>query len=318
MQDFRGKLAVVTGAGSGIGRQLALQLTRAGAHVALCDQFMDSLAQTKAACDAVAAGTRVSAHGCDVSNELQVLAFRAEVLTQHATDHVDLLFNNAGTGGGASFILDSRATWDRTFGVCWYGVYYCTRAFLPLLIASREACLVNVSSINAMYAVGSDGPHTAYASAKFAVKGFSEALITDLRLNAPHVRVVLVMPGHVGTSIVTNTLRAQGYKQPKDMSAAELAALREWLEQRQSPHTADSDEQLRSSIQQRIDGFEERAPLSAAQAAAQILEAVEKKRWRVLIGEDASFLDTAARKHAEKLYEPGYLEGFWRERAAAS
>ena len=110
-------------------------------------------------------------------------AFRDEVVAQHATDHINLLFNNAGIGGGASFVNGDRAEWDRTFGVGWGGVYNCSRAFVPLLVASDEGYLVNTSSVNGFWAcLGPGIPHTAYSTAKFAVKGFTEALVTDFRV----------------------------------------------------------------------------------------------------------------------------------------
>lgn len=308
MESFRDKLAVITGAGSGMGRELALQLVRAGSHVAICDAFEQSLSSAKRACeDAASTGTRVSAHLCDVANEAQVLAFRDATLAEHQRDHVDLLFNNAGIGGGGSFIADPRAHWERTFNVCWFGVYYCTRAFLPLLIASSESCIVNTSSINGVFAIEPNGPHTAYSTAKFAVKGFSEALLTDLRIHAPHVSLVLVMPGHVGTDIVPNSMRSLGIKQPKDLNAEELVAYRGWLTSRRIPVAGLSDDQLRQGAQAHIDAFHERAPVSAESAAEQILAAVRAKRWRLLIGDDARFLDELARQHPDELYDAQFL-----------
>jgi NAD(P)-dependent dehydrogenase (short-subunit alcohol dehydrogenase family) len=309
MKDFRGKLAVITGGGTGIGRELALQLVAAGAHIAICDVFDDSLADAKAACEAVAAsGARVSAHHCDVADEAQVLAFRDAVLREHATDHVDLLFNNAAIAAAVSFVKDKRATWERTFNVCWFGVYYCTRAFLPLLIASSEACLINTSSINGVFAIDRTGPHTAYCSAKFAIKGFSEALIADLRLNAPHVSIVLVMPGHIGTPIVENTLRSLGIKQPRDMVGDEVKVLRQRLKTRGVSVDQLDDDQVRDLAQKNLDSFRDDAPLSPAAAAAQILDAVRTGTWRLLIGEDAKFLDREAREHPDELYDPAFLE----------
>jgi NAD(P)-dependent dehydrogenase (short-subunit alcohol dehydrogenase family) len=309
MQDFRGKLAVVTGGGTGIGRELALALARAGANVAICDVFEDNLLAAKAACEAAAtSGAKISATRCDVASEAQVLEFRDAVLRDHATDHIDLLFNNAGVGGGGSFIKDGREQWERTFNICWYGVYFSTRAFMPLLIASKEACIVNTSSINGIFAYERNGPHTAYAAAKFAVKGFSEALITDLRMNAPHVKVVLVMPGHIGTSIVANTLRTQGIREPKEMNAEEVAGLRLWLDARKVPHDVLSDDQVRALAQARFDSFRDTAPVSAAQAAAEMLAAVREGRWRVLIGDDAKLIDQRARENPDDLYEPAALE----------
>ena len=149
MNTFRGKLAVVTGGGSGMGRELTIQLASEGCHVAICDVSTESMAETQRLAEATAlSAARITTHVCDVSNEGSVLAFRDAVVAAHATKHVNLLFNNAGIGGGGSFVTGDRAEWEKTFEVCWHGVYYCARAFLSLLIASDEACLVNTSSVN--------------------------------------------------------------------------------------------------------------------------------------------------------------------------
>ncbi len=216
MDSFAGKLAVVTGGGSGMGRELVIQLAAQGCSVAACDWHEDAVAHAAAVAQSgAAAAARVTAHACDVSDEAQVLRFRDELLERHAREHVDLVFSNAGIGGGGSFVTDSREEWERTFAVDWQGVYYCARAFLPLLIASGDGVLVNTSSVNGFWAaLGPGAPNTAYATAKFAIKGFSEALIEDLRTNAPGVRVAVVMPGHVGTDIVANSLRARGLPEP--------------------------------------------------------------------------------------------------------
>jgi NAD(P)-dependent dehydrogenase (short-subunit alcohol dehydrogenase family) len=313
MKDFRDKLAVITGAGTGMGRELALALVEAGAHVAICDVFDDHLADAQAACESAArvgndAHTRVSAHHCDVADEAQVIAFRDAVLQAHATDHIDLLFNNAGITGGGSFIREDRTRWERTFNVCWFGVYYCTRAFMPLLIKSRESCIINTSSVNGFFALDPSGPHTAYSTAKFAIKGFSEALISDLRTHAPHVSVALVMPGHIGTSIIANSQRIQGTHAPSEMTAEELSDVRARLTQLQAPHVQLDDEQVRALVQNYIDRFRDHAPLSAAEAAAIILEGVRAGRWRILVGKDAHLLDRAAREHPEELYDLEFLK----------
>src|SRR5580693_10085959 len=148
MDSFTGKLAVVTGGGSGMGRELVRQLAAQGCSVAACDLNPDTVAVTAATAWAAAPpGVLVTAHACDVSDEAQVLRFRDELLEQHARDHVDLVFSNAGIGGGGSFVKDSREEWERTFAVDWWGVYYCARAFLPLLIAAGDGVLVNTSSL---------------------------------------------------------------------------------------------------------------------------------------------------------------------------
>src|SRR5215469_4120225 len=151
MDSFTGKLAVVTGGGSGMGRELVRQLAAQGCSVGTCDLNPDAVTETAAMARTGASpahGVRVTSHACDVSDEAQVLRFRDEVLEGHATDHVDLVFNNAGIGGGGSFIRHRREDWERTFAIDWWGVYYCGRAFLPLLIASGEGVLVNTSSVN--------------------------------------------------------------------------------------------------------------------------------------------------------------------------
>jgi NAD(P)-dependent dehydrogenase (short-subunit alcohol dehydrogenase family) len=309
MKEFRGKLAVITGGGTGMGRELARQLAAEGCHVAICDVSAEHMAETKALCEKAAPeGTRITTHLCDVSDEAQVLAFRDAVKREHATGHVHLVFNNAGIAGGGSVLMDPREEWERTFGVCWYGVYYGTRAFLPLLVAAPEGHLVNTSSVNGFWAsLGPGIPHTAYSAAKFAVKGFTEALINDLRMNAPHVGVSLVMPGHVGTSIVLNTPAVLGRPSPKEMTAAELRPVRERLAQRGLPVDALSDDQLRGAMQQLAEDFRDKAPLRAADAAGIILEGVRSGTWRILVGEDAKALDRAVRASPERAYEPDFL-----------
>jgi NAD(P)-dependent dehydrogenase (short-subunit alcohol dehydrogenase family) len=310
MKDFRDKIAVVTGGGTGMGRELAKQLAAEGCHVALCDVSAENMATTRAeAARGAPPGTRVSTHLCDVSDEKAVLAFRDAVRAEHATDRVHLLFNNAGIGGGGSLFQDDRGEWERIFAVDWWGVYYCTRAFLPLLVASPEARLVNTSSVNGFWAsLGANTPHTAYSAAKFAVKGFTEALITDLRVNAPHVKVSLVMPGHVGTSIVTNSAIVLGRPSPKEMTAEDLRPVRERIARMGGPADGLSDDQLRAIVQGIADGFRDLAPLTAAAAATIILDGVRADRWRILVGDDAAELDRMVRADPERAYEPSFVE----------
>jgi NAD(P)-dependent dehydrogenase (short-subunit alcohol dehydrogenase family) len=309
MESFAGKTAVVTGAGSGIGRELALQLVAAGAHVAICDVFLDRLTETQLACEAAAAAasTRVSAHVCDVSDEAQVIAFRDAVRSAHDAQPINLLFNNAGITGGNSFIHDDRTQWERTFNVNWFGVYYCTRAFLPLLIESSEGCLVNVSSLNGFFARDPSGPHTAYSASKFAVKGFTEALLTDLRVNAPHVRAVLVMPGHVGTAIVANGVRSHDVTHTGTMTASDVVQARRRLTQLRIPHAELNDDQVRELIMKLSDYYRDNAPLTAAQAATIILDGVRGGHWRILVGDDAQHIDRLAREHPDELYDLDFL-----------
>jgi NAD(P)-dependent dehydrogenase (short-subunit alcohol dehydrogenase family) len=310
MKDFRSKIAVITGTGTGIGRELALKLAAEGCHLAICDVRAENMEDTKRACEEAApAGTRITSHVCDVSDEAQVLAFRDAVLEQHATDHINLLFSNAGIGGGGSFLLDDRADWDKTFGVCWFGVYYCARAFLPLLVASSEGCIVNISSINGFWAsLGPGMPHTAYCTAKFAVKGFTESLLNDLRTYAPHVKAAVVMPGHIGTSIIINSRAVLGRPELDDMTDDEVADARSRLERQGLPIAAISDEQLKGFMRQRIDDFKDKAPLGPAEAATIILDGVRAGQWRILVGEDAHLLDRLVREQPEMAYEQPIID----------
>jgi NAD(P)-dependent dehydrogenase (short-subunit alcohol dehydrogenase family) len=187
------------------------------------------MAETRKLCDDDRSpqGTRVTEHIADVSDEAQVLRFRDDVCKMHDTDKLHLLFNNAGIGGGGSMFTNSRAHWEKTFNICWGGVYLCTRAFLPMLMHASEGHIVNTSSVNGFWAsLGTGVPHTAYCAAKFAVKGFTEALINDLRANAPHIKCSVVMPGHIGTGIVSNSRKIQIGTESDVMGPEEIAQAR--------------------------------------------------------------------------------------------
>jgi NAD(P)-dependent dehydrogenase (short-subunit alcohol dehydrogenase family) len=305
MESFEGKLAVVTGGGSGIGRELVRQLAAAGCSVATCDLNPDTIAVTAATTWAAASpGVRVTGHACDVSDEAQVQRFRDELLEQHASDHVDLVFSNAGVAGGSSFVKDSRQEWERTFAINWQGVYFCARTFLPLLIASGDGVLVNMSSVAGFWATAGNGvPLTAYCASEFAIKGFSEALIPDLRANAPQVRVVVVMPGQVNTGMAENSRRALGQPDVEQLSDAELME--------QIPKEAQtvliamgllpeafSAEDLRRAIPRIKDAFKDQGFLPA-QAATIILDGVRSGAWRILVGDEAKMLDEQVRANPE-------------------
>lgn len=307
MDSFNGRLAVVTGGGSGMGRELVVQLAADGCSVATCDVNPASLEATKARGEAGApTGVRITTHHCDVSDEANVVRFRDDVAAEHETDHIDLLFNNAGIGGGGSFVNGDRGEWDKTFAVCWGGVYNCARAFVPLLIASDDAYLVNTSSVNGFWAcLGMSNPHTAYSAAKFAVKGFSEALITDFRVNAPHVKVAVVMPGHIGTDIVTNTWRMHGGDTPELMSADQLEDTRTSLVRQGVPLEGVDDDQLRAGLTMMGNAFRDNAPVSAAEAATVILDGVRADAWRILVGDDAHALDEGVRANPTAAYDGG-------------
>ena len=280
MKDFSGKIAVVTGGGSGIGRALVQALTSEGCSVAMCDiREADMLETVRIAEKTAVQGVRITTFVADVTQEKETLAFRDHTGEQHETDHVHLLFNNAGIGGGGSFVNSPRDQWERTFAVCWYGVYYNARAFLPMLLKAPEAHMINVSSVNGFWAsLGPQTSHTAYSAAKFAVKGFTEALINDFRNNAPHVKASVVMPGHIGTNIAINSMAEFA---PPDGATAEAKAMGEAFRDNGLPPPA---------------------------AAKIILDGVREARWRILVGPDAVALDKAVRTHPEEAYEHGMAD----------
>src|SRR6266404_9694060 len=316
MKDFAGRIAVVTGGGTGMGRELVRQLVAEGCNVAMCDVFAHTMAETKHLCEAarLPQGLRITTHIADVSEEAQMERFRDEVAVRHYTDKIHLLFNNAGIGGGSSMIASSRDEWEKTFNVCWGGVYYSTRAFLPMLQKAEHGYIVNTSSINGFWAsIGPRVPHTAYSAAKFAVKGFTEALITDLRINAPHIKCSVVMPGHIGTSIPLHTRKVQSGNQADAMDATQLAQARARFASMGRDASAMSDDEIRQRVTERERRFREEAPTSAAEAATIILKGVKANQWRILVGPDAHKIDELVRQSPERAYDVDFFEQFARE-----
>jgi NAD(P)-dependent dehydrogenase (short-subunit alcohol dehydrogenase family) len=308
MKQFSGKIAVITGGGTGMGRELARQLAAEGCHIAMCDVSAENMEQTKALCARENRDVRVTTFVADVSDEARVVAFRDAVAKEHATKCVHLVFANAGIGGGGSFVLDDRAEWEKTFAVCWNGVYFTARAFVPMLVAAPEGHLVNTSSVNGFWAsLGPQSAHSAYSSAKFAVKGFSEALINDFRVNAPHVSVSVVMPGHIGTAIVKNSAKVLG-RDPKELPDDKLAEARDRMTRMGLPVGGLSAEQIRLALIAGGDMFENDAPTTAAQAAKIILDGVREKRWRILVGHDAEVLDRLVRSAPEDAYGEAFMQ----------
>jgi len=306
MKEFAGKTAVITGGGTGMGRELAIQLVAEGCNVAMCDVIAENMAETKRRCMAGAPqGTRVSTHVADVSLEDQILAWVEVVKRDFDTDHIHLLINNAGIGGGGSVVNGDRAQWDKTFDVCWGGVYYCVRAFLPLLIKASEGHIVNTSSVNGFWAsIGPGRPHTAYCAAKFAVKGFTEALMTDLALNAPHIKCSVVMPGHIGTDIVTNSRKILSGSE----TMIDVPAVRRALAAQGVDLSAMTDDQVRGMVEAQANAFRDNAPTTAVEAATIILDGVRAEKWRILVGKDAEFLDAQVRANPEGAYGSDFYQ----------
>ena len=313
MQDLAGRIAAVTGGGTGMGRELVRQLVAEGCNVAMCDVSARAMAETKRLCEMqrLPQGLRITTHLADVSNQADVERFRDEVEAQHETSTIHLLFNNAGIGGGGSMIVHGREEWEKTFNICWGGVYNNTRAFLPMMLKADKGHIVNTSSINGFWAsVGPNIPHTAYCAAKFAVKGFTEALIADLRINAPHIKCSVVMPGHIGTSIASNSYKVQAGNDTDELNATQLAQARARLASTGRDVSTVSDDDIREMVAERARKFLEDAPTTAAQAATIILDGVKADKWRILVGDDAHKIDERVRQSPEKAYDIDFFESF--------
>ncbi|MGC1459182.1 MAG: SDR family oxidoreductase [Steroidobacteraceae bacterium] len=192
---FRGKVVVITGAGSGIGQALAVQLGSRGAHLALVDISRTGLAATVAN---LPSGCRVMTYPLDVASREAVFGLGDAVKRDFGAAHY--LFNNAGTSILASFEHTSIAEIEKVLAINLWGVIYGTKAFLPIMLAQREGCIVNISSVLGLLAAPC---HAAYVMSKFAVRGLTETLWTELE--GTGVRAVVVHPGGINTSIAENS-----------------------------------------------------------------------------------------------------------------
>ncbi len=245
---LRGGVAVITGAASGIGAALAVDLARRGMHLALVDLNAAGLEATAA--KARAAGVMVSTHAMDVADHAAVAALPAAVLAAHG--HVTVLVNNAGVALGGLFEQVDAADFDWLMAINFGATVRLTRAFLPVLAREAAAQVVNVSSI---FGVIAPPAQTAYAASKFAVRGFSESLRHELEMNGSPVGVTIVHPGGVRTAISENARLAKGLN-PEDVQR-ERANWRSLL------------------------------ALAPETAADVIATAIERRDPRVLVGKDA-------------------------------
>jgi NAD(P)-dependent dehydrogenase (short-subunit alcohol dehydrogenase family) len=178
-----------------------------------------------------------------------------------------------------------------------------------MLLNADAGHIVNTSSICGFWAsAGPFVPNTAYSAAKFAVKGFTEALIADLRVNAPHIKCSVVMPGHVGTPILVNSCKIQSGRGAEPPGVAGLAQMRRHLATTGSDVSAMSDSDIQSAAVDQVRRYIEDAPTTAAQAARIILDGVKKERWRILVGEDAVRLDELVRASPDQAYDIDFYE----------
>src|SRR5246127_259004 len=212
MEGFAGKVAVVTGAGSGIGQALALELGRSGAKVAISDIDLQGLAQTEERWKAI--GTPVKTDRLNVTEREAFLAY-ADAVNEHF-GKVNQIYNNAGIAYTGDIEVSQFKDIERVMDVDFWGVVNGTKAFLPHLIASGDGHVINISSVFGLFAVPGQA---AYNSAKFAVRGFTEALRQELALNGHPVKVTSVHPGGIQTNIARNMTTVNGVDKDKLASA---------------------------------------------------------------------------------------------------
>jgi NADP-dependent 3-hydroxy acid dehydrogenase YdfG len=203
MSSFEGKVAVITGAGSGIGRALALNLAKKGAKLALSDIDTNGLAET--VCHAEALGANVKSDRLDVAEREAVLAYADEVVAHFGT--VNQVYNNAGIAYQGNVEKSEFKDIERIMDVDFWGVVNGTKAFLPHVIASGDGHIVNVSSLFGLIAVPGQ---SAYNAAKFAVRGFTEALRQEMLIAKHPVKVTCVHPGGITTAVARNATIANG------------------------------------------------------------------------------------------------------------
>jgi NADP-dependent 3-hydroxy acid dehydrogenase YdfG len=254
MEGFAGKVAAVTGAGSGIGQALALELGRSGATLAISDVDLEGLAETEERLREI--GVPVRADRLDVTEREAFHAY-ADQINEHF-GKVNQIYNNAGIAFTGDIEISQFKDMERVMDVDFWGVVNGTKAFLPHLIASGDGHIINVSSLFGLLAMPGQA---AYNSAKFAVRGFTEALRQEMTLNGHPVKVTSVHPGGIKTAIARNATTAEG---------------------------VDPEAQARF--------FDKRLASTTPRRAAEIiLEAVQKDRARVLVGPDAKVLDVIVR-----------------------
>ena len=277
MKEFRGRVAAITGAGSGIGRALAEQLAQRGTHLALCDIDEVGLAETVSHCEG--RGVKVTAQRVDVADRAAVTAWADQVVADHGT--VNLVFNNAGVALGATIEGESYADFEWLMNINFWGVVHGTKAFLPHLKRAGDGHIVNLSSVFGLISVPAQ---SAYNASKFAVRGFTDALRMELEIEGCGVSSTTVHPGGIKTNIARNA-------------------------------RMDPSAEMLSGDAGGADAFDKIAMTSAKKAARQILTAVEKNKRRALIGHDAKAIDLLSRLPSS-WYQRALVAGARRRRRA--
>ena len=275
MKDFTNKVALITGAGSGIGRALAEQLASHGCSLALVDWNNESLEET---CKIVRKkNVSVSKHVFDLRDKDKVNQLPDEVLNLH--NQIDLVFNNAGVSVIGSVEEVNEDDWNWGMDILLNSVIQMSTAFLPHLQKRPESALVNVSSIFGLFSVPKQ---SIYNVGKFGVKAFTESLSLEMEIAKSPVEVYCVFPGHIGTNIV-NSSRFKSFDPEEDSFFGKAPSKEE------------------AGVV-----FKNNAPTSPAKAAGVIIKNIKKKNKRILIGFDARFYDLMSR-----LFPRNFLKIIW-------
>ncbi len=256
MKDLNGKVAVVTGAGSGIGRALAIQLASAGAKLALCDINLKGLNETKQLLKVQNDKGKINLYQLDVSQKEEIDVFTAQVISDFGT--VDLVINNAGVSSSGRVHELTYDTLEWTININLWGVIYITKTFLPYLLQRPEATIVNISSVYGLMGIPGQA---AYCASKFGVRGFTEALRQEYYNS--NISVIVVFPGGVKTNIARN-------------SKADYKI---------------SPEKFERGVRKMEAAFK----TTPEEAARTIIKGIQTKAPRILIGKDAKKIDFLTR-----------------------
>jgi|TARA_A200000113_G_C8865517_1_gene354676 short-subunit dehydrogenase len=278
LKDFSQKVALISGAGSGIGRALSIELADMGCNLALLDWNKESLEETKQLLRKK--NIALSTHNFDISDKEKVQALPNEVIEFHK--QIDLVFNNAGLSIVGKVNEVDENDWNWGLDILLNSVIQMTTVFLPHLEKRPEAAIINTSSIFGLFSVPKQ---SIYSVGKFGVKAFTESLSLELEMSESNVEAYCVFPGHIGTNIYSSAKFKSFIKD--DAGAAIFGA------------NADTKEQ--AGIQ-----FKQNAPSSPAHAAKVILKNIRKKNKRILIGIDAHFYDLMSR-----LFPKSFLKIIW-------
>ena len=272
MNNFEGKVAVITGAGSGMGRELAIELAKSGANIALAEWNEDTLNETANLLKNFNVG--VSKHVIDVSDKEAVFALPQKVIDEHGT--VDMVFNNAGVALSQTVEESTDEDWDWGLGILLHGVINGTRAFLPFLKQRPEAAIINTSSIFGLLSVPTQ---SIYHVGKYGVRAFTETLALEMKMENSPVEVYSVHPGHIGTNIAN-------YGVKNDRLDFDLD------QQNERPNLFGPKAKSKEEVGEL---FKNQAPINANTADKIILKNIKKKNKRILVGSDAHAYDLIQR-----------------------